>query len=52
MNSTTILGIAMISAGIILFAVSQLLLRRWIKNIMKSGWKELIQNDLPQLQMS
>ncbi len=39
MNSTTILGIAMISAGIILFAVSQLLLRRWIKKY-NEEWME------------
>ena len=39
MNSTTIHGIAMISAGIILFAVSQLLLRRWIKKY-KKEWME------------
>ena len=44
MNTAIVLGVVLIAAGIVLFAVSQIFLRRWIKKYNRE-WNEGVENN-------
>ena len=44
MNTAIICGIALIAAGVVFFAVSQILLRKWIKKYNRE-WNEGVENN-------
>lgn len=47
MDMMIVIGIIAVAAGVVLFAVSQLLLRQWIKKYNKEWQGGIDQNDLP-----